>query len=310
MDSTFTKSQLELSRNVHDLSSTSILREQVKKGDDAAIEETAKQFEAIFVKMLLKSMRDAQDTLSDEDSPFNSQQVKFYRDMHDQQLASDLSSGGGMGLAELIVQQLKHNNVDRDDSVAKTDGDLSSINRLRVATRQTAENIAFGLQNEHKQASFESPQEFIEKLYPYAVTAAEKLGIEPKALLAQAALETGWGQYLIHNNSGNNSHNLFGIKADARWQGDKTVVNTLEYVNQIPTPQKAAFRNYGDFESSLNDYVEFIQTNPRYEQAIEKTNDPQSYFDALQEAGYATDPKYAEKVMSVYNGELMKGLLP
>jgi len=114
---------------------------------------------------------------------------------------------------------------------------------------------------------------------------------------------------VIHQGNGNSSHNLFGIKADKRWQGDKAVVDTLEYVNNVPEKQQAAFRSYQDFSGSLNDYVAFIQGNPRYQQAIEQTQSPDKYFDALQEAGYATDPAYAEKVMSVYKGDLLNGLL-
>jgi flagellar protein FlgJ len=163
--------------------------------------------------------------------------------------------------------------------------------------------------SKNKQAAFNSPKEFVESLYPQAIEAAEKLNIDPKALLAQAAVETGWGKYVIQQGDGNSSHNLFGIKADKRWNGDKAVVDTLEYVNNVPERQQAAFRSYSDFGGSLNDYVSFIKENPRYRNAIEQTESPNKYFSALQEAGYATDPVYADKVMSVYNGELLNSLV-
>ncbi len=306
------KSQLEMSRSVHDLNSLNKIREAEKNGDENALKEAAKQFEAIFVKMLLKSMRKAQEAIADKDSPFNSEQVKFYRDMHDQQLATDLSTQGSIGLADLIVKQMSINDEMMPASAVRSDGDLSILNRQQVQSRDNSEQVLFGdIQgNTTKRAAFESPQEFVNALYPKALEAAEKLNIDPKALLAQAAVETGWGKYVIHSNDGGSSHNLFGIKADSRWQGNKAMVDTLEYVNNLPEKQRASFRSYDDFSSSLNDYVDFVQSNPRYEQALEKTDSAQQYFDALQEAGYATDPAYSKKVMSVFNGELLNGLLP
>lgn len=310
---TNTKSQLEMSRNVHDSQSTDKLRAAVASGDKGAIEEAAKQFEAIFVQMLLKSMRKAQEAIADKDSPFNSDQVKYYRDMHDQQLATDMATNGSIGLAQVIIQQMGGDDRITPAGAVRANGDISILNRAQVMRRQQAEDAVFGpYQNDRansKRAAFESPQHFVESLYPQAVAAAEKLSIDPKALLAQAAVETGWGKYVIHQGNGSSSHNLFGIKADKRWQGDKAIVDTLEYVNNVPEKQQAAFRSYQDFSGSLNDYVEFIQGNPRYQQAIEQTQSPDKYFNALQEAGYATDPAYAEKVMSVYKGDLLNGLL-
>jgi len=312
-----TKSQLEMSRSVHDLGSLDTLRAAAKSGDDGALEEAAKQFEAIFVQMLLKSMRQSQDAIADKDSPFNSEQVKFYRDMHDQQLATNLSTNGSIGLADVIVQQMGINNGVMPAGAVRPNADLSSINRERVLTRQRYEDMALAqslepqiAQSGSKQAAFDSPKAFVENLYPQAIEAAEKLNIDPKALIAQAAVETGWGKHLIHQSSGANSHNLFGIKADARWQGDKAVVDTLEYVNEMPERQRASFRSYQDFASSLNDYADFVQSNPRYEQALQKTQSPNEYFSALQQAGYATDPSYADKVMSVYKGSLLNNLMP
>jgi flagellar protein FlgJ len=304
------KTQLEMSRSVYDLNASSKLKEAALSGDPEAIEEAAKQFEAVFVKMLLKSMRQAQEALADKDSPFNSDQVKYYRDMHDQQMAVDLSTSGNIGLAEVIVQQMSINNGTMPASAIRNDGNLSSINRQQVIARQRSEQALFGDMSTNKRAGFDSPEAFVESLYPYAQAAAEKLNIDPKALLAQAAVETGWGKYIIHQQDGASSHNLFGIKADSRWQGDKAVVDTLEYVNDVPEKQQAAFRSYQDFNKSLDDYVNFIQSNPRYENATNNTQSVDQYFKELQQAGYATDPAYAEKVMSVYNGELLNGLLP
>lgn len=308
------KSQLEMSRSVHDLGSVDKLRAAAKSGDAGALEEAAKQFEAIFVQMLLKSMRKAQEALADKESPFNSDQVKFYRDMHDQQLATDMSTNGSIGLAEVIVQQMGINNGVTPASAVRTNTDLSALNRHQVMLRHVQEDALFSkvenTTNTNKKAAFNSPQEFVEHLYPQAVEAAERLNIDPKALLAQAAVETGWGKFVIHQQDGASSHNLFGIKADKRWVGDKAVVDTLEYVNNVPEKSQAAFRSYSDFSDSLNDYIQFVQSNPRYERAIENSESPQQYFKELQSAGYASDPAYADKVMSVYNGDLLNDLLP
>jgi flagellar protein FlgJ len=261
-------------------------------------------------------MRKAQDALADKDSPFNTEQVKFYRDMHDKQIATDLSANGSIGLAEVIMQQMNPGNGVMPAGVVRADGDLSVLNRHNLAAIQNAQNRVMGNNSENvsqgafKSAAFASPKEFVEALYPHAVEAAKELNLDPKAIIAQAAVETGWGKSLIYKNDGENSHNLFGIKADKRWDGEKATIDTLEFVNNVPEKQQASFRSYGSFTHSMEDYVDFIKSNPRYEQAIQKTETPKDYFKALQEAGYATDPQYAEKLLSVFNGSILGELIP
>lgn len=300
------KNQLELSRNVHSFQGLDNLRQSAQKGEHSALQETAEQFEAIFIRMMLKSMRSAQDALADENSPFNSQQVKFYRDMHDQQLATNLASNGSLGLAEVIVRQLNPQGEGYlPASVLRNDADLSSLNRQRIQDTEQAANQVLGSVSEQqakqafKHAAFDSPQAFIAELLPKAKPFAQELGLEPEALVAQAALETGWGKHMIYQTDGQNSHNLFGIKADARWQGEKASIDTLEYQDGVAQKQKAQFRAYDSFEHALADYLSFVKDGARYEQAIQKSQHPQQYFDALQQAGYATDPNYAAKVMAV-----------
>ncbi len=308
------QTQIQQARNAYDVQSLDALRQGAQKNDKQALEETAKHFEAIFVQMMLKSMRAAEDVLADEDSPFNSQEVRFYRDMHDQQLATNMSASGSVGLAELIVQQLdpQGSNVMPANAI-RNDGNLSSINdfsRAKVSMAQSSAipgNHAVANLAPEKRPGFESPEDFVKNLMPIAEQAAEKIGLDPKAMVAQAAVETGWGQYLIHSGDGQNSHNLFGVKASRGWQGDKNYIDTLEFDNGTAHKTKAAFRSYGSFEESMNDYVEFLQSSPRYRQALEKADDPQTYFSELQKSGYATDPSYAEKVMSVYNSQRLSG---
>jgi flagellar protein FlgJ len=151
-----------------------------------------------------------------------------------------------------------------------------------------------------------SPESFLGQLWPVAEEAAARLNLAPEALLAQAALETGWGRHVIRHRSGHSSHNLFGIKADARWDGDRIRVSTLEYREGVALQTRANFRAYASFEDSFADYVDFLQRNPRYREALAKTDDPKAYFAALQQAGYATDPAYAEKIQKILESEPMQ----
>jgi flagellar protein FlgJ len=304
------KSQLELSRNNNDIQGLDTLRRAAQSGDKAALVEAAQQFEGIFLQMMLKSMRKAQDVLADEDSPFNSEQVKFYRDMHDQQLATDLASKGTVGLADIIVKQLGQlEDGYTPASVIRNDGNLSSINRRQAAAVQQAQAAVLGANN-YKASGFDSPQDFLETLYPQAKQAAEQLGLDPLALLAQAAVETGWGKHLIHNAQGQSSHNLFGVKADRNWTGDKTLIDSIEFEQGIAKSKKSPFRAYGSFGEALQDYVDFVKQNPRYEAAVNNSQEAPRYFAELQQAGYATDPEYANKVVSVLNGDIMQAFKP
>ncbi|MGL5408494.1 MAG: flagellar assembly peptidoglycan hydrolase FlgJ, partial [Shewanella sp.] len=152
---------------------------------------------------------------------------------------------------------------------------------------------------------FNSPAEFVKHLMPLAKKAAQKMGLHPAVLVAQAALESSWGKRVITDPQGGMSYNLFGIKADPRWQGAKAVVSTLEYEQGVAARQKAAFRSYDSFEESFNDYVDFISQGPRYQQALAKVSEPSHYFDALQRAGYATDPHYASKLKKILQSDAL-----
>ena len=148
---------------------------------------------------------------------------------------------------------------------------------------------------------FSSPAEFIAAMLPMAQKAAERLGVEPRFLVAQAALETGWGKSMIRQKDGSNSHNLFGIKATG-WKGDSATVMTTEYVNGKATREKAGFRAYDSFEQSFNDYVRLLENNGRYQKAIQvagTTGDSERFVNELQRAGYATDPQYARKINQI-----------
>jgi flagellar protein FlgJ len=148
--------------------------------------------------------------------------------------------------------------------------------------------------------AFATQAEFLDTLRPHAEAAGRRLGVDADLLLAQAALETGWGRGIIQHPDGRSSHNLFGIKADGRWDGPRATVQTLEYEQGIAVRRQAPFRAYGSFAESFRDYADFILGNDRYQPALAQAASPAGYMRALQEAGYATDPQYAEKVLRVW----------
>jgi flagellar protein FlgJ len=275
------------------------LKTEAKTDSQEALKEVAKQFESIFLNMTLKSMRDAK--LSD--GIFDSDQSQFYQEMYDQQLAVHLSGNPGVGLADLIVRQLSTDGqtVDREPLDLKAYRNKPAVSPGEIQPGKTTDiNL-----KSSKQLPIKSVEQFVKQLWPYAQQAANEIGVEPKVLLAQAALETGWGKAVIDKADGKSSFNLFNIKADKSWQGSKTSVNTLEFEQGTAKKVRAGFRVYDSYQQSFQDYVQFLKSNPRYGEALKQTADPEAYVKGLQQAGYATDPKYAEKIMHIFNGEAL-----
>ncbi|MBR9787340.1 MAG: flagellar assembly peptidoglycan hydrolase FlgJ [Vibrionaceae bacterium] len=291
---------------IHDISSLDTLRQKaVKEGKDSeheALRAAARQFESIFTSMMLKSMREANEGF--ESNFMNSQNEKFYRQMLDEQMASELSASGSMGLADMIVAQLTVGQGGDKSETAVRDATNNAVEYRRVDPQKAREIeqrlIESGelTRSNSVPARFDSPESFVSSMKPYAEKAAKALGIEPSLLLAQAALETGWGQKVIKNARGS-SNNLFNIKADRSWQGDKITTQTLEFHDNTPVKETAAFRSYSSYQDSFNDYVRFLNDNPRYEVALQRRGDSESFIRDIQRAGYATDPGYADKVLQV-----------
>ncbi len=148
-------------------------------------------------------------------------------------------------------------------------------------------------------SAFASAEEFIATMLPMAEEAAQKIGVDARYLVAQAALETGWGKSIIRQQDGSSSHNLFGIKAHGGWQGESARVLTTEYKGGEAVKEAASFRTYASFQQSFNDYVSFLQNNGRYQEALASTENPETFVRELQEAGYATDPQYARKIAQI-----------
>ncbi|EGQ7677479.1 flagellar assembly peptidoglycan hydrolase FlgJ [Vibrio parahaemolyticus] len=291
---------------IHDISSLDSLRQKAvkegKDGEQEALHAAARQFESIFTSMMLKSMREANEGF--ESNIMNSQNEKFYRQMLDEQMASELSVNGSMGLADMIVAQLTAGQGNDKSETAMRDAANSAVEYRRVDPKKAREIekrlIESGelSRTSHTPAKFDSPESFVNSMKPYAEKAAKALGIEPSLLLAQAALETGWGQKVVQNARGS-SNNLFNIKADRSWQGDKVTTQTLEFHDNTPVKETAAFRSYSNYQDSFNDYVRFLNDNPRYETALQQRGDSESFIRGIHRAGYATDPTYADKVLQV-----------
>jgi flagellar protein FlgJ len=364
------KQNFDQARNALDLNGLNDIRQQSRstdsEGKKEALQEAAQQFEAIFMKMLLSSMRKAQEVL-ESDSPFNSQSTKFYRDMHDQQMAVELSSNGSLGLTDLIVRQLggdtggfkpssvlrndgnlptesnvkagkndanakKHNSLVEkmlsDNNQIKPEIDIPFAGSFQVNSNSTNQmNVAVShLSNQtvNKESdkkitkeingresvnnttpnsaplsnhSFDEPKDFVTALIEPAQKVQQTLGVPFEVVIAQAALETGWGQKIIKAQDGGSSNNLFNIKADSRWAGDKITKDTLEFEQGAMIKKAEPFRTYQSLNDSVDDYINFLSTSERYQEALQDSGNGEHFLQGLQKAGYATDPQYADKIL-------------
>ena len=285
---------------IHDISSLDKLRKQAVNDEDggkeAALNAAAKQFEAIFTSMLFKSMRDANSTF--ESGLMDSQNQQFYRQMMDEQMSSELSASGSLGLADMIVAQLTSGNIENENANSRNTDFEALMGKVDAVRDERARTTTVSQSEPVQSSRFDSPESFVTSMKPYAEKAARALGVDSSLLLAQAALETGWGQKVLNNSRGS-SNNLFNIKADRSWNGDKVATQTLEYHQGVPVKESAAFRSYANYEESFNDYVRFLNKNPRYTTALRHGGNDEQFIRGIHQAGYATDPAYADKVLSV-----------
>jgi len=284
-----------------------------------ALREVARQFEAVFVKMMLKSMRDA----SFGDPLFDSETSEFYRDMYDHQLSLELTKSGSIGLADMLVRQLSRFvepgksgdgeapawprtvPAPRAASSASSRPAGESANKAAepAVTQPSGVAPSKPLPEAEPELSSYEPEHFIRTLWPLAERSARELGTSPSVLLAQAGLETGWGRYVLRDAEGRSSYNLFNIKADHRWRGETVSRTVVEYRDGIAVKEQARFRAYGSYAESFRDYVAFLQQSPRYLQALQQAADPRRFISELHRAGYATDPRYAEKIIDIMQRE-------
>ncbi|MEJ1098473.1 MULTISPECIES: flagellar assembly peptidoglycan hydrolase FlgJ [unclassified Pseudoxanthomonas] len=316
------------------------LADAAGKPDRARIQEVAKQLEGQFAQMLIKCMRDA----SFGDSLFPGENQTF-RDMYDQQLAKAMTQGKGMGLAPMIARQLGGGEAPAPaatpssyglseyrrmlpstetgqmlDAIAGRSGNASdaseasgdnlplTLKQLTIPEPDACEQVESVGKADPQKYARNTPERFVAEVWNHAEKAAKELGVDPRALVAQAALETGWGRRGIQRNDGGSSNNLFGIKATG-WKGDRVRTGTHEYTNGVKHSETAEFRAYNSPAESFADYVRLLKNNPRYQQALAAGKDIHGFAKGLQKAGYATDPSYANKIASIANGPTLGKVL-
>ncbi|TVR60626.1 MAG: flagellar assembly peptidoglycan hydrolase FlgJ [Candidatus Competibacteraceae bacterium] len=302
------------------------LRHQARQQSPEAIREAAQQFEAVFIQMMLKSMRAAG---ASEGGLLDNDQSRLYHELFDQQIALSMARQGQLGIADLVARQLGVEEASPPPRPASPpiSGDplaaLRQVERIRasVAMPAVAAEAASPpspaapdrprTRYPVEDAPFEpsSPAAFVRRMWPHAQNAARELGVAPEVLIAQAAHETGWGRSLPRFADGRTSHNLFGIKAHRGWQGERVVNSTLEFEGGVAVRQRDGFRAYRSYAESFEDYVNFLRVNPRYTDALKQVQDGPAYLRALQRAGYATDPSYARKIESILNGPTLESAL-
>jgi flagellar protein FlgJ len=277
------------------------LRSTAGAAPEKAVRDAAKQFETLFVNMLLKSMRDA----TPQDGMMDSEQTRMYTGMLDQQLAQAMSARG-VGLADVMVKQLSKGSGSAAAQAAGVTAPALNLtpgaprNPLPVtpSTEIAPAAPTAGVTGKAKA--------FIDKMWPHAVEAAKATGLPAHFIIGQAALESGWGSREIKGTGGANSHNLFGVKAGRSWDGDVAAIKTTEYINGVKQKVVDKFRSYSSYAESFMDYANMLKNNPRYSKVLEAGNDAQAFAKGLQKAGYATDPAYASKLTRIITGSVMR----
>jgi peptidoglycan hydrolase FlgJ len=291
-----------------DVQGVDALRRTVRSSPQEGMKQASKQFEVMFMQMMLKSMREA----TPSDGMFSSSQEKTYTAMLDQQLSQNLS-GRGLGLAEAMLTQLSRTMgvqaepqtpgtaLPRGASPSSQPGALAPTN---APVSQGTPDLSF-YETATAQATLSRsvlPQahveQFVTRMLPAAQRASQASGVPAQLIMAQAALESGWGRREIHAEDGTPSYNLFGIKADKNWKGPVAETTTTEYVNGVAQKTRATFRAYGSYDEAFTDYAKFLVTNPRYTNVL-STRDPAEAAHGLQRAGYATDPEYGGKLVRI-----------
>ena len=246
-----------------------------------AISAVAGQVEALFLQMMLKSMRDA--SMGDE---LDGNEMGVYQDMFDKQVALTISQHEDLGIGAILKRQLTGKAAPAQPKTAS--GGVSTPPQVLAQT----------------------PAEFVDQVIPAIRRAATALGLNPLGLLAQAALETGWGQRMARTADGSPSLNMFGIKAGDEWTGARATADTVEFSNGVATQRRTAFRAYGSIEESVSDFANVLKKSPRYRDAIAAGGDAHAYIDRIGKSGYATDPEYANKLDQILNGGMLRAALP
>jgi flagellar protein FlgJ len=271
------------------------LRMQAKQSPEQALKLVAQQFETVFMNMMLKSMRDA----TPQDGMFDNEQTKMFTGMLDQQLVQSMSSRG-VGLADIMIKQLSRAAT---TDVTQTRAESVLTTPVRTASAMPApysDSRVNGMKNSPTQPT-SLQQDFVRRMTPHAVQASQETGVPTHLVMGQAALESGWGRREIRLPDGSPSFNLFGIKTGGNWNGRVAEVVTTEYHDGIASKQIEKFRAYSSYTEAFSDYAHLLRDNPRYAQVLQSGRGNPQLAHALQQAGYATDPDYANKLVKVMN---------
>ncbi len=276
-----------------DVQSLGALRAQAKTAPDAALGKAASQFEALFIQMLLKSMRDSLP----QDGILDSEATRTYTSMFDQQLATRMSTQGGLGLAKMLVKQLQSGGAVPGLNVldpASPASDPALVNPF-----QPAEGYGDAARPAKESAAPVRVRDFVAKVGEEAIAASRETGVPARFIAAQAALESNWGRNEIRGTDGTRSYNLFGIKAGRGWNGKTVDAATTEYVNGAATRTTGKFRAYDSYSEAFLDYAQLLKS--RYKAAVAAGEDVNRFARGLQQGGYATDPQYAAKIARIVN---------
>lgn len=334
--------------NALDPNSLGDLKRLARENPDSpeTLRAAARQFEALFLQMMLKSMR--QTSLAP--GMFDTEQSKTYQSLYDQQLALNMAHSGNSGLSDALFRQLGGlaSTGPGAEAVAAPGSDLAALfgrneqqgfdigkvirQAANPAVRQTLEAAGrieagsdassadpIGRFIEQLEANVRQPgveaggrttaaREFVDGIWPHAQRASRQTGIPAQFIVAQAALETGWGEKVLRHADGRSSHNLFNIKAGSGWQGESVTRRVTEFAGGRPYTEEARFRSYGSYGEAVEDYARLLKNSERYSDVLGQTS-ARGFARSLQQAGYATDPMYADKLTRIIGGTTLRTAL-
>jgi flagellar protein FlgJ len=298
-----------------------------------ALHAIAQQVDALFLQMMLKSMRDASAATGEA----NSNEMGMYQDMFDKQISLTLSQHQDLGLGSLLTRQIPAAAAAPASAMANATSSAPASATTTSPTSAPASSPTSAPASSPTNATTSAPAsgtagtagsnsaaaapaavaapsttmlqnatQFVGEVLPTITRAAQALGVSPLGLLAQAALETGWGKRMARTADGAPSLNMFGIKADDTWQGARASANTVEFSGGVASQRHTAFRAYGSIEESVSDFANLLKGSPRYARAIAAGGNVQAYVNGIGQSGYATDPEYANKLNEILNGSTLR----
>jgi flagellar protein FlgJ len=293
-----------------------------------ALRAVAQQVDALFLQMMLKSMRDASAASGEADS----NEMGMYQDMFDKQIALTMSQHQDLGLGSMLTRQMAAAAAGRAAPAAGSAPEAAGSHGIpaagaarplpapaasatsaaptsSAAPTTSAAPPTSAAPTAPPTSMTQSAAEFVAQVLPSIQVAAQALGVSPLAMLAQAALETGWGKRMPHTADGSPSLNLFGIKADSNWGGARAVANTVEYSGGVATQRQTAFRAYGSLEESISDFAGLLKGSPRFAATLAAGSNTQAYVAHIGGSGYATDPGYSNKLNEILNSGVLRSAL-